>query len=686
MNEDMRSAIAQFEAGNFAAAYQAALPFAERGYRAAQFLVGNVLSTDALGRKDVLAARVWWERAASAGHFRAQFNLGYSYIDPHAEGNDPALAREWLTEAARCGHVEAMQQLGQLELREAGADQARAAQGYAWLRLACETGGTSARGVLGRALQASSWDDPARLEALLPEALHCTAPYRGTVGADLLHQADRGEAEAYYITSGLCYVAGQQGSSQNAFALNPTKPSQATLPAVARQLNRAFAEHQSLPAGTTNWVICRKGVSYPDVEVVALPHERLWDVVRPGDQVEISDGMNGHVTTAFSIDRDAGLIRFIDAWPEQFLLKPGLNALGIEARVEPYGRTRSLLCVARADFLASVRGLTGLAGVASMEALWHGIPELAGDGAAALALASTLAGMRDVECCARGLGWLIALLRGDGPALPEERVAAAADRAWLAGERLHGDAPDLHARCGMLGAAGRASKPGALLDELAQRWPPRFDTVSPHVLADVIWRRSASGDETTTSPERAWWRIWRRHQPADLLQRADLVGAEALAERALQRHPDNELLRLMRANVRMKRGDAGAAAKELADVVEVLDGKRRDPGPLVRDFDGIEVGADTGRIEIGRMEATALSLKAQALLMLRVPRDAVVALEQALELIGGDEPVLLAQLVHAASDAGETALADAAKSRLERANAQQWARRVQGALGTVLKT
>ena len=355
----VRAAIAQHEAGDSAAAYQAALPLAEQGDHDAQRLVGNILAMGALDHADITAARRWWERAAWSGDAAAQFNLGLSYTDPDAEGTDSALAQAWLAEAAQGGHTVAMAQLGEQLLGGAGDDLARAADGYAWLRTACVTGELSARMALGRALKASSWDDPARLEVLQPAALRHTPTFLGTVGADLLEQADRDEARAYFVSFGLSKIAGDQGLVENAFAANPTKPSPATLPAMARKLSGEIAAPSGMlvPADTTAWVLCRRGIWYDDVDAVALSAGRLWELVRVGDTVEISDGVNSHVTFACSIDRNAGVIRFLDVWPDDFLLLPGLNALGIEARLEPYGRTRKLLCITRDDFVQAVRGV-----------------------------------------------------------------------------------------------------------------------------------------------------------------------------------------------------------------------------------------------------------------------------------------------------------------------------------------
>lgn len=677
----VRAAIVQHEAGDSAAAYQAALPLAEQGDHEAQRLVGNILAMGALGHAYVTAARPWWERAALSGDAVAQFNLGLSYTDPAAEGTDSALAQAWITEAALGGHTDAMTQLGEQLLGGAGDDLGRAADGYAWLRTACVTGELSARMALGRALKASSWDDPARLEVLQPEALRRSAPYAATKGADLLAQADRDEARAYFVSFGLAKIAGDQGLVENAFTANPTKPSPATLPAMARKLSGEIAARSGMlvPPDTTAWVLCRRGILYDDVDAVALSAARLWELVRVGDTVEISDGVNSHVTFACSIDRNAGVIRFLDVWPDEFLLLPGLNVLGIEAWLEPYGRTRRLVCITRDDFVQAVRGVMGVAGVDSIDAVWRGVAELQSDAGAAVALASAMARLPGAGACARGLGWLMALLRGDGTRAPADRTGVVADRAWMAAERLHGEHPRHLVCCTAPGATGRGERPRALLDELARRWPPCFDSLAPRDMVDAVSRRLASDVEATQqSAWRRWWKGWRSRARADALLRADAVGAEALLEFALRRYPDNERLRMARALRRLDRGEADAAASELAEVVDALEAKRLQRGPLVRDLDGIEGGINSERRSFAVAEAKALALRAQALMSLSAPRDAVTALQKALILIGRDESDMLALLAQAATAAGDAALAADAQARLEQARTKQWIDRVLG--------
>ena len=133
-----------------------------------------------------------------------------------------------------------------------------------------------------------------------------------------------------------------------------------------------------------------------------------------------------------------------------------------------------------------------------------------------------------------------------------------------------------------------------------------------------------------------------------------------------ERYPDNERLRLARASLRLDRGDTEPAARELAEVIDTLDAKRLQKGPLVRDLDGIEGGIDSERSSFARVEAMALGLRAQASMSLNDPGGAVTALQKALTLIGRDEPDMLAMLAQAAAAAGDTALAADAQSRFER--------------------
>ena len=83
---------------------------AEAGHTEAQNDLGVLLATE-LDPPEVAEARVWWTRAAETGHTEAQFNLGVllaTELDPP----EIAEARVWWTRAAEAGHTEAQNNLG----------------------------------------------------------------------------------------------------------------------------------------------------------------------------------------------------------------------------------------------------------------------------------------------------------------------------------------------------------------------------------------------------------------------------------------------------------------------------------------------------------------------------------------------------------------------------------------------
>lgn len=654
LNAAVKTAIETYNSGDVAAAFEAALPLAERGHPEAQKLVGNVLAQGTLGNPDLAGARYWWRRAALQGDPTAQFNVGMSYLDPDAGPVDVETARAWLTEASVGGHRDAMRELGKLLLRNAKT-RAQAAEGYFYVQIAAAKGDAASRMMtFAQIIPGEFANDQHSLSELRAEALQYTLPYCGVVGRDLLGQADRDEEAAYRTTLGLYAVASEQDKVRNAFTEFPDKPCPLTLAGTADIAIRRFDALS--PACATSWILTRRGLRQDSIRCVPVPAERLWDLVRPGDSVELSDGINAHVTYVWLIDRDRGVIRFLDVWPDEFLLLPGLNALGIEAKVLPLGQTRRLIEVGRDDFLIAVRGLLSSVGIASIEALWRAIPELREDPAAALGLALTLMQRPNVELTSRGLGWLVALLRGTSPGLPPAAIRAAADRAWMASECLRdqGD-PDMSVACETLGVSLHKELVSAIMDELAQRWPPSFETLGPRALTDAILRR---GESKVTSEARA-----------NPLYRTDDAGYEPLLRFALERHPGSEHLRILSAERDLFSGRAETAAREFADIIEGLEGKLRQTGPLVRDVYGDEGGISTCRPEIQSALIVASTLRARALFALGLPAVAADSLKKALTVsdeAGEKRPDLLRLLLEAAFAAGNAQLAEETKARLHK--------------------
>ena len=85
-----------------------------------------------------------WELSASAGHERAQFNIGYMYAKGQGVKRDDAEAARWFRKAANQGLASAQFIMGMLyrDGRGVSRDYAEARR---WLRLSAEQGDIEAR-------------------------------------------------------------------------------------------------------------------------------------------------------------------------------------------------------------------------------------------------------------------------------------------------------------------------------------------------------------------------------------------------------------------------------------------------------------------------------------------------------------------------------------------------------------
>lgn len=92
-------------------------------------------------------------------------------------------------------------------------------------------------------------------------------------------------------------------------------------------------------------------------ELLRCPLDDLWHLVEPGDTAFLTDGVTHHVTTV--AQKDDAVIRFADAWPEEFLLLAGGNAIGAQGLIvgteDGLGGAYQLVEVDRADFDRGVR-------------------------------------------------------------------------------------------------------------------------------------------------------------------------------------------------------------------------------------------------------------------------------------------------------------------------------------------
>lgn len=132
------------EAGEFAAALEALLPFAYQGIAEAQYKVGVLFDygQQAGGRgvpQNPFEALKWYRKAAQQGHARAQRNLGSLYEAGRGTLADAAEAARWYRAAALQGDSFAQFRLGRMYHDGRGVTR-QLDRAYAWLARAVTRG------------------------------------------------------------------------------------------------------------------------------------------------------------------------------------------------------------------------------------------------------------------------------------------------------------------------------------------------------------------------------------------------------------------------------------------------------------------------------------------------------------------------------------------------------------------
>lgn len=102
-----------YEAGDYAGAYAAWAPLAERGDVAAMRNLGHLYRWGQGVERDIQQAMHWYRRAAETGFARAQANLAAIYLQgDEGVSIDYAEAHKWFEAAAKQGHAVAQYNLG----------------------------------------------------------------------------------------------------------------------------------------------------------------------------------------------------------------------------------------------------------------------------------------------------------------------------------------------------------------------------------------------------------------------------------------------------------------------------------------------------------------------------------------------------------------------------------------------
>jgi len=103
-----------FNTQNYARAFEAWRPLAEKGAAEAQYGIGFMYESGWGVQRDYAEAFRWYQRAAQQGHVKAQYNLGMLYRNGQGVARNDALGLYWIQTAADRGDERAQGYLDEL--------------------------------------------------------------------------------------------------------------------------------------------------------------------------------------------------------------------------------------------------------------------------------------------------------------------------------------------------------------------------------------------------------------------------------------------------------------------------------------------------------------------------------------------------------------------------------------------
>jgi hypothetical protein len=109
---DYNSAYSTFQSGNYEAAFQEMLPFAEQGNVDAQYYIARMYDEGRGALENDKAAVKWYTLAAEQGDRWAQYSLGRKYDFGEGAPENDKTAVKWYTLAAEQGYAGAQYSLG----------------------------------------------------------------------------------------------------------------------------------------------------------------------------------------------------------------------------------------------------------------------------------------------------------------------------------------------------------------------------------------------------------------------------------------------------------------------------------------------------------------------------------------------------------------------------------------------
>jgi TPR repeat protein len=112
--EEFREGVAAYEATNYSHAFKKIMPFAEKGNRIAQHLVGKMYGKGQGTPTDKTQAAYWYKKAAIQGFEGSQHNLALLYMGGEGVSKDPEQAAYWMRLAADQGNLESLYGLAEM--------------------------------------------------------------------------------------------------------------------------------------------------------------------------------------------------------------------------------------------------------------------------------------------------------------------------------------------------------------------------------------------------------------------------------------------------------------------------------------------------------------------------------------------------------------------------------------------
>ena len=532
---ETKRGLEEFNSGRVEQAVRIWKPLADKGDTRAQVFLGNVYGMGKLGKPDFKEARRWWEIAARAGDVQAQFNLGALLLNGDGTNPQPAEGLAWLMEAAAGGSEKGLAYAGQT-YTEGSATNRDEVMAYMLCRTAMTRRTMTAGAVLGNIT--GGWSDE-KLAEVRGKALKLTWCHSLLSTNELLNsELDRDERHTYFLDLGFRHLFGTQGRIDHPADSNPQLKSFDTLRAVAVESARRNLGGESAD-GLLAFVAYVPTLRPDGPEVIPLTAKQIWDIARPTDWVSLSDRVTHHMTAVYRVDRAAQRIYFVDSWPDRFFLREGRNVAGVRAETTPFGKTRQLVSISKAEFERVANGLMTFASSEFCDSLLAAMPELKTNAAVRLAFGATMLHRQNVLSVRTAVAEISAALRLTSPALTDTARRQALDLRDLGLEYL------------------REAKKDGLLDELPEELTvnskqfvdPRdkkYQTLDPYDFARLIEVKSNLGEEKEI---------------------------ETLVSAALKRNPTNETFLMARAGLALDRKDTQGAIRALTSMITTLEWK-----------------------------------------------------------------------------------------------------------------